>query len=329
MPCNAPMMVCSGNCVDPTSDGANCGTCGHDCLGGMCTASVCQPVQLVGDLNGASYLAQDADTLYWTNFGGGTVMSIPKAGGTATTLATGQIEPLGISVNATSVYWANYGSTTVQQVYLNGTNLTTVAMGQTAPAATALDATHLYWANYAGTPSVFKANLDGTNPVVLAMSQGGASCLVVDATAVYWVDYVDGAVRRVNLDGTNLLTLAMGQAAPNFCALDATNFYWTSSGSSTTATGTVNQIVKDGSTPAIAIATSQALPSGIAVDGSTIFWLNEHASTVVSAPVGGGASTVLAMTGHDPINVVVDAKGIYWTVYGMGGTGGGVWALAR
>ena len=40
------------SCVDLTSDDKNCGACGHDCLGGACTDSQCQPVliaQYIGD----------------------------------------------------------------------------------------------------------------------------------------------------------------------------------------------------------------------------------------------------------------------------------------
>src|SRR4051812_37305927 len=35
--------ACGGD-VDITSDGANCGACGHSCGGGACVASRCQPV---------------------------------------------------------------------------------------------------------------------------------------------------------------------------------------------------------------------------------------------------------------------------------------------
>jgi hypothetical protein len=33
-------------CVDTTTDPKNCDTCGHDCLGGACSAGQCQPVEL-------------------------------------------------------------------------------------------------------------------------------------------------------------------------------------------------------------------------------------------------------------------------------------------
>lgn len=38
-----------GTCGDTTNNPANCGACGHDCLGGTCVASVCQPVLVISN----------------------------------------------------------------------------------------------------------------------------------------------------------------------------------------------------------------------------------------------------------------------------------------
>src|SRR5580698_9953333 len=38
--------VGSSTCGDTRSDSHNCGRCGHDCLGGLCSASACQPMAL-------------------------------------------------------------------------------------------------------------------------------------------------------------------------------------------------------------------------------------------------------------------------------------------
>lgn len=41
--CSAPNLVCGANCVDPSSDTANCGGCGKGCLGNgaVCNAGSC------------------------------------------------------------------------------------------------------------------------------------------------------------------------------------------------------------------------------------------------------------------------------------------------
>lgn len=51
----------ASSCLDTTSDSKNCGRCGHDCLGGTCSASQCQPLllgQFTGNPNNLSVAAQ-------------------------------------------------------------------------------------------------------------------------------------------------------------------------------------------------------------------------------------------------------------------------------
>ena len=59
--------------------------------------------------NEANGLAVDSTHAYWTTdqAGTGTVNSVPLAGGTATTLVTGQNQAGGLAVTSTNLYWAS------------------------------------------------------------------------------------------------------------------------------------------------------------------------------------------------------------------------------
>jgi hypothetical protein len=53
--------------VNLDTDPKNCGTCGHDCLGGTCNAGLCQPIPLTVNLAGSTRLfGQDASNLYFS-----------------------------------------------------------------------------------------------------------------------------------------------------------------------------------------------------------------------------------------------------------------------
>jgi len=56
----------SSSCVDTTSDGKNCGACGHDCLGGACLAGQCQPVELAQYTGNLQTIAVGAQYVYAT-----------------------------------------------------------------------------------------------------------------------------------------------------------------------------------------------------------------------------------------------------------------------
>jgi hypothetical protein len=89
--CGTGSVCDAGLCVDLQTDPANCGTLGHACQGGGCTAGKCQPVAVAGSLNPNPFiLGVDASNVYFgaDNATGGLGRQAFKVSRTATN-ATG------------------------------------------------------------------------------------------------------------------------------------------------------------------------------------------------------------------------------------------------
>ena len=73
-------------CVDVEADPANCGRCGHSCLGGTCTAGQCQPIELASFMDQpTATVVLSATHVFWQTIEGfasgpGKVYSCPKMG---------------------------------------------------------------------------------------------------------------------------------------------------------------------------------------------------------------------------------------------------------
>jgi hypothetical protein len=75
-----------GACTaDTRTDAANCGACGHSCLGGTCANGLCAPVVIADDVGGANDdIAVDDTTIFFTTQNPGYGLSaIPKDGSTS------------------------------------------------------------------------------------------------------------------------------------------------------------------------------------------------------------------------------------------------------
>jgi hypothetical protein len=99
--------------------------------------------------NGLLCVAVDAASVYWTDGAGGTVNSLPFAGGTPTVIASGQSGPADLVVDGTSVYWLDTNGS-VMKAPIGGGPAVTLATGQgvsagTMASAIAVDATSVYW----------------------------------------------------------------------------------------------------------------------------------------------------------------------------------------
>jgi sugar lactone lactonase YvrE len=176
--------------------------------------------------------------LYWTT--ADSVIELPAAGGTPTTLASKQAAPSDVVVDDTGLYWTdtNPGSKpsgTIMKLATGSSAPVTLASGQNAPLSLAVDATSVYWTNL-GTPHVADGTVvkvgktGGGAPTTLATTQGTPWSIVVDGATLYWTDAGTGLVMSSSLDGATVTTLASGQTNVLGLAVDPSGVYWTAPG---------------------------------------------------------------------------------------------------
>ncbi len=194
-------------------------------------------------------IVADANNVYFTTWAQGSVLEIPRSGGTLITLTSGltyatpNTNPYNIAISGGYVYWTNPGggqsgvdhAGTVQRAPIGGGTVQTLASGQAFPYGLAVDATSVYWidlgtlANSFNDGAVMKAPIGGGQ--VTALIPGPlqlSGTIASDATNVYFV-FAGGTLGRAPIaTGAPAPTSIAGSAnnpVTNFL-VDATNLYY-------------------------------------------------------------------------------------------------------
>ncbi len=305
--------------VDTQTDPTSCGACGHDCQGGACQAGACQPVVLATGQTSSAFIAADANRIYWTNFlygNQGTVLSVPKVGGSITVLASGQALPRAIALDASYVYWANAGSESstvndgaIMRVPLTGGTVETVAGGQADPALITLTADKVYWANYYGQ-TIASASKSGGAVTTVTTTQKKPVGVGVDGSHVYWTE--SGSLMNLPLLGGPASLVASSSGELMYLTLDANDAYWLS-------TSELGKAPLDGLSPPSIVSSGLVNAVVVVVDGSDAYLsIAAPNASIVKVALGGGSPVVLVTNVSNPAGLAVDPTTIYWADPGSG-----------
>jgi hypothetical protein len=327
--CTTGKTCCGNGCADLTSDPKNCGVCGHDCLGGACSAGKCQPFPLASNRTGPLDLALDANNVYWTENTIGGVFKVAKTGAGPITPIKPQDNVNGsvwfIATDGTNVYWTDRTDAFIGYVSVNGGVVGHLAndVASSQPYGIAVGGGFVYWADF-GSGGIWRAPAAGNHPsnatqVGTATSPTGIGAM---SGQVLWSEYAGFVYRGTNgastSPGTPLTSTTNGGANVDsrFLATDGTRIYWTMSD------GNAVWTVPNAGGTATPISTVEAEPWGIAVDTSGVYWVNKNpngamANTIRRAQLVNGAWVVstIAQNQGGPSSVAVDATAIYWTSF--------------
>jgi hypothetical protein len=270
--------------ADLATDPHNCGACGHDCLGGACTASACAPILVASSQGKPFTLAVNETAIYWTNNEANTIGYAPIDGGAAGVFVSfAGYSPTGLALDANHIYWTRWLEGLIGWVALDG-----------------------------GAPSSFSSQ--GIGPGTLAV-QSGTLAVVNDQPFTCQNAY---SVVKMAVDGGGASIVAEGGTELPSVVLAMGSIYWANRGTASCdaggARGAVEGVPVRGGGRVVFTASE---PDGLATDGTSLFWVNLNggalgAASIVSQPLDGGVARVLASNLAEPLTIAVDDANVYW-----------------
>lgn len=315
--------VCTAG-QDFSADPKNCGACGHDCLGGQCFQSVCQPLLLASAAT--AHIKVDATHLYLADKNRRVITRVPKRGGAEETLASGQDGLYEFDINDTHVFFmSTYG---VRRVAKTGGTVQDL-IKTTEVRYIRVVGEDLYWSgwNSSSSPSsLHRAALDGTGDTAIVKDKLGIETIDRDGDLLFYGE--NGQQDSSGPGSVHALDVSSGQdnaLVNQKCrrlAVDATTVYFLDYYSPTVWSVPRN----GGASQVLASSMNNTFAGDIVVDDRFVYWSVDNTGAtggVLRVAKTGGTVTPIT-TVQQGVGVAVDDAAVYWSH-----KAGGVYLLAK
>lgn len=330
--------ACSGSCVDPTSSKTNCGSCGHDCGGGACVDSVCQPFVVrdaldhpVFDIDDGNVYFSSGNKLLSCPLGGCAGASPRQIGSVAYDI---QKAPNGaLRVGGGNVIFVS-SSPDQGQDYLyqcaTSTGCTTPPAhigssgNQAFGDAFVVHGSDVYWTinrlldHASCAPSGACTSPEGLYPSVSPIT----GVVAADDAGVYFTEKSDsGIILRCPTSGSGCAPTPIGTAAKSVTQLAAQGqkVWILSSGGDGYVDGSIRTCpMNDPTCSGTLFADRLPFPTEFAVDANAVTWINRDGyggkPEIVTCPIGGcaGGPRTLAKVEADANGLRSDERYVYW-----------------
>ncbi len=238
--------MCSGVCVETSSDSKNCGRCAHTCGTAQCSAGACLPVLIDGTEDagveagvisslttdqGDDNPAGQALHIFWAMTGNNGVFQDNATGGNVVKLSTQPTSSLtNVSVNGSTAYWFIVNTVGVQQpvfkgqVNTAGSQSAAGTINGSAIQSILIDPTSQnVFGSYTVSTMVgaFKC-VTGTCTMIMSQAGQAAGNVATDGTHLYFCDVGNGVIMQVTFTG-NSAPFISSQASPALLRVNGQN----------------------------------------------------------------------------------------------------------
>ena len=269
----------SNGCETPLTTASDCGACAHDCLGGACTAGVCEPVTIVNNQDTPTFLTADDTFFYWTCFVSGGSIWKTSIDGTVgpRELASGEPWPRAPVVDADALYWVNQtAGGGVRRLALAGGAPITLAPS-TNPRGLAVDADNVYFCEGGGQGDILSAPKMAPGPItVVAAQQQSPWGMAVDADNVYFSsNSAQGGIWSIPKPMGMATKIAEGKFAYSI-VLDGNELFWVDDNG-------VEKLTLGDPAP-VFLGTANTIGHELAVDATHVYFASAQDGIVYSVP---------------------------------------------